>query len=506
MESLPKVYPPSLDFATPERAELATRRTVSVKPTSGVSVNSASSSDIVQFRLPNTGFLAGCYLKATMTSGAITAGSAVSPNSFAVSTATAHCDRHAPDASWIRRMVVKSSDGTEMTNVNNYNHYCSIMNRLENSKEYEGGQGSILQETPASNDNRRIEYSGVVRTALDGNALATGLAGVSLFNGYDEQGRMEQKNSHVRNFVHQFRAGVLDQSKDYNLPLGLMGSGMTLELTCEDVNAVYRAKLNAVEGGNALDRHPATGASIASYSLTGLELVCDLVFYAPEVIASLSSKMCSEGLKIVCENIRQQANAVPQQSNTVILNTHSRSVKSIICGIKNTDDLSNFRREENDYLYVPTAGGSFIDTFQFSVGSELAPANPIKYGAQSYYELQKALMPVVGDRFKISNSITRANYFKHHKTDTRDGVVANGACVGGSGVENGSAIFGINLQSHPELDDVLSGRSASAGSIPISLDLSFSGSTGLAKAQLETFVISDQIVELLGDGSALVSK
>jgi len=56
------------------------------------------------------------------------------------------------------------------------------------------------------------------------------------------------------------------------------------------------------------------------------------------------------------------------------------------------------------------------------------------------------------------------------------------------------------------MPEVLSGRSASAGSIPISCELQFDGSSNLSNAVLETFVISDTIIELLGDGSALVSK
>ena len=56
------------------------------------------------------------------------------------------------------------------------------------------------------------------------------------------------------------------------------------------------------------------------------------------------------------------------------------------------------------------------------------------------------------------------------------------------------------------LPEVVSGKSASAGSISMTMNLEFDGGTGLAAAMVETFIISDSVVELLADGGALVSK
>ena len=77
---------------------------------------------------------------------------------------------------------------------------------------------------------------------------------------------------------------------------------------------------------------------------------------------------------------------------------------------------------------------------------------------------------------------------------------------GGAGATPGSAIMGLNLKSHPEIPSIMSGKSASSGSIPISLTLDFDGGSNLGSAELESFVISDQVVEFLADGSALVHK
>ena len=501
METLSEAYPKQLAFSPPERGPLSTRRTVTVKPSTGTKVTSAGSQDIIQFRLPNTGCLASCYLKGKVQRGGIVTGSDAT-NSFAVDTAL--MDPFAPSSSWIRRMIVKASDGTELTNVNNYHRYCSIKARLQNDEGYSENQGSILENTPADDGaSHSIGYNG---NTLTDAAMNVGAAqALSVSNAAYENKRIRGAAAAVagNEFIHEFQSGVLaaEKNKDYFLPLALMGSGMQVELTCADVGEVFRVSKgsSARFSSASLDQHPATGASLVSYDLVDLELVCDLLFLEPALMSSLASQMCG-GLKIVCDNVRQQQNAVTQQSNTVILNQHARSVRAIIGGVKNSGDANNGRRDEAEYYKTPQAGGSAVSKIQFSIGSEMVPANPITYGAQSYKELEKAFKGIVGDEFKMGNQVRKEDYEKTHNADTA------GVGSGGAGVRVGSALFGINLVQHPEMPSVLSGKSASAGSLSMSLDLEFSGSTNLGAAVLETFIISDQIIEVLADGGALVSK
>lgn len=502
MESLQEAYPRQLAFTPPERGPLSTRRTVSVKPSTGTKVTGASSQDIIQFRLPNTGVLASCYLKGKISHSGVTAGSDAT-NSFAVDKAL--MDPFAPSSGWIRRMIVKSSDGTEMTNLNNYHRYCSIKARLQNDEGYSENQGSILEGTAADDGvAHHIGYNGVALTDALMAAGAAQIVGVK--NGAQNQKRVAGDCPAAgRDFIHEFQSGVLaaDKNKDFFLPLALMGSGMNLELTCADVGEVFRVAKGTGPAGTfanpSLALHPATGADLASYNLTELELVCDLLFLEPALMSSLASEMCG-GLKIVCDNVRQQQNAVPQQSNTVILNQHARSVKAVVCGIKNSGDANNTRRDESEYYKTPQSGGSSVSRIQWSVGAEQCPANPIVYGAQSYKELEKAFKAIVGDEFKMGNQVRREDYDKTHKTDSA------GAGSGGAGVRPGSALFGINLSHVPEMPSVITGRSASAGSISMSIDVEFDGSTNLSAAVLETFIVSDQVIELLADGGCLVSK
>jgi len=501
MENLDAVYPPSLMFDPPERAVLSTKRTVFIKPQTGTTAVGSTSS-IIQFRLPNTGVMSSCYLRGKIKCGTITAGSD-SGNSFSVSKAV--LDPFAPSSSWIKRLVIKSSDGTELSNVNQYHRYTSVMARLKNDEGWSENQGSILEGTPYDDGEAQLNTCKVA--ALDGAAENAGLTRVdfqpnAVYNAKRMAGGMTTGS--IREFVHDFETGILDAKKlgsSFVLPLGLMGSGMTVDIHCAAVAEVFRVATGTVAdklAGSNLDLHPATGGDVAGYDLEDLELVCNLTFYPPELMSGLAAKVCG-GLKISYDSVRQQQNAVAQEDNTVILNTHARSVKAIIAGVRNSGD-ANIRREEGEYYEKPTAGGSSVKSVQWNIGNENAPSNPVSFGPTSYKLLTESMKSIYGDEFKMGNQIGFQDYHKARKADAADVAGA-----GGAGSRVGSALFGINLQSHPEMPSVLSGKSASAGSISLSCNVSFTGSSDAAN-HLETFVITDTVLEILADGGALVSK
>ena len=504
MESLNVALPPALMYDSAEsRAILSTRRTISIKPTTGTSVSSASTSDIVQFKLPNSGVLANCYLRYKIT-GSLTAGSSSSSNTRQCSQLV--CDPFAPSAAMIRRLVVASSDGTEITNVNNYHHYCSIMARYKNSKDWSETYGANTEGTPAFPEGD-AGFVGFNNTAVnEGGSTDHGAAGIGigLHKGWEMNAKRLARDWNGDNtIVHKFQAGILDQKNDTMLPLALLGSGMNLYLHLADKDEVFRAVPDQANDagvlGSALDLHPQTDAGVASYSLADIELVCDLLFYPPEVMASIQEKLCG-GLKVRTDRIRVQTNAVSQESNVVILNEHARSVNAVIFGVRNSAEKSNGRREENEYYKQPAHNSSAVKEFQLQVGSENVPTNPCKFGSQSFVELEKAMKAVFDEDYKFGNQIRVADY---EKVQVQDSASAGS---GGAGATPGSALMGVNLKSHPEIPSIMSGKSASSGSIPISLTLDFDGGSNLGSAEVETFVISDQVCEFLADGSALIHK
>jgi hypothetical protein len=490
MEELQPMIYHALEYRDAEaKGIMSTRRTVEIRPTTGTSVNSASTSDIVQFKLPNTGVLMNCYLKYTIT-GAVTAGTDnPSGNTFDANNLV--CDPYAPSAACIRRFIVTSSDGTELTNVQNYNHWCSLLARYGNTKEWSESYGANQEGCP-----ERVEYSDL-EAVVDGTT--TNIHSDAEMNAK----RLKRNWAGSNTVIHKFQAGILDQKKEICLPLAMLGSGMNVYLHLADKDEVFRATPNqaGVGGaGSALDCHVAADAAVASYSLSNLSLVCDLVFLPPSITASIQEKLCN-GLKIRCDRIRSQTNAVTQESNVVILNEHARSVSSVIGYVKNSSEKSNGRRDENSYYRKPGgSSGSAVKEVQLQVGAENVPTNPCEYGAQSWIELEKAMKSVFDESFKMGNQISRDAYNAEYPADTA------AAGSGGGRATPGSAAFGFNLKNFPEMPEVMSGKSSSSGSIPISLTLNFDGSTSLGNAELETFTVSDSVVEFLADGSALVHK
>lgn len=528
MENLNVALPPALLYDSAEsRAILSTRRTVSIKPSTGTSVGSgssgASSSDIVQFKLPNSGVMSNCYLRYTITSAIDTPGSD-GTNTFATEALVA--DPFAPSAGCIKRLVVSSSDGTEITNCNNYHHYCSIMSRFKNSQEYSENQGSVLEGCPSypasvgtatAGRGQRKKFGSNINDDGSNAVDAHELRVVAVREYEDAEKRLNCAlnggtdaptlgwKGEVEGVVHKFQTGILDQKEGHMLPLALLGSGMNVFLHLNDAKDFLRATPNndsvpAVNTNslNALELHPKAPTGI-TYALKDMELVCDLVFYPPEVMASIQDKLCN-GLKIRTDRVRNQINACTQESNVIILNEHARSCNSVIFGVKSSQDSGNVTRDENEYYRAPESAGSKVKQVQLSIGAEQVPTNPCKFGAQSYQELEKALKAVYDEDFKMGNQVRGGDYFKDRRVDTAS------ATGGGSGARPGSAIMGFNLKSHPEIPSIMSGKSASSGSIPISLTLDFNGSSGLTNAQVESFVISDQVCEFLADGSALIHK
>lgn len=536
MENLNVALPPALMYDSAEsRAMLSTRRTVSIKPTTGTSVGSAgsgaSSSDIIQFKLPNSGVMADCYLRYTIVADVDTP---VATSGSAFRTDGLVADPFAPSAGPIRRLVVQSSDGTELSNCNNYHHYCSLMARFKNSQEYSDNQGSILEgcpSLPASVGTNTVGRGARTNFANNENTDGGGAVGASALRIQavreyeDAEKRLNCKlnktsgqadgstgdgstcgwHGEVEGVVHKFQTGILDQKEGHMLPLALLGSGMNVFLHLNEAKDFLRAvPLNAIvpdtnsNSLNALELFPRSPTGI-TYSLKDIEMVCSLVYYSPEVMSSIQDKLCN-GLKVRTDRVRNQINACTQESNVITLNEHARSVNAVLFGVKNSQDSGSIIRDENEYYKTPTSAGSSVKQAQLAIGAENVPTNPCKFGAQSYCELEKALKAVFDEDFKIGNQVRAGDYHKDRRQD------AEQATGGGAGARVGSAVMGFNLKSHPEIPSIMSGKSASSGSIPISLTLDFDGSTSLSNAQVESFVISDQVVEFLADGSALVHK
>lgn len=475
MENLPVAIPPQLAYEVPERAILSSNKSVSVKPQSGSSVgstsNSASSSDVISIKLPNVGVMptSRCYLKYTITAQS----SGTDDNSVCL-------DNFAPDASIFKRIVLKSSDGTTINDIANYNAINSLLASVNESSDYQQNQGSVMYGMGAEDDYATQLVNNTTATSLNVGWKEASRRGSSRFSG--------TAGSDVsKTLIHHFRVGLLSAHEDHYLPLSFLGSGMTLELHLEDAKNAFRvmkAEANDTPLGQAL----ANADCAVTYGLTNVEFHCDLLSYDPSIMGSISERLC-DGLRFKSGRVRTQSNSVTATENNIVINDHARSVEAIVFGCRLSTDVAKAERDDFNYRYATDADGT-IKQYQFSVGSSNVPQDRVTFGADSYKHLEQAMRPYFGEKFQMGNQINKANYLKTHANNL---------------VNVGRAYGGVNLKSHPALEDVLSGVSASSGSIPINLSLEFDA-TPDANTQVQVFTFSSQVIEFLADGAVIIHK
>ena len=507
MENLMQVAPRELNFDDPSKAPLSSFKVVSIKPTTGTSVgsstNSASSTDSIQFKLPSAGILktGSMYLKYDIAIQT-TAGS-----SGGVACAGAVLgDEHAPDAAPFSRMKVFSSDGTSVSDTPNYSAVCSIYNRLTQDKSEQSSRGSILHghglaDGEALDDSVfKVNSSQYENAAVAGDAaLGVNALGVKRSGGgarnYRILSGMKGQNgaggdNKTTTVCHQIQTGLLDHKVGHYLPTFAMGSGYQLEMQMADVkDAVKLVAANAtgVQGGLDVVHTDAT----AIYYLKNISLVCELVFMDAPALSSINNLLC-QGIKLRVPRVKTQQNSITSQTSTIQIAEHGRSINSAIFGLRNTTQKSTLQNYSNDYQYK-VDNAKFPKNFQCQVGSEVVPSIPVEINANSYLELERCLANGVNG-YRLGNSINAESYFK----------VAKQAGAGANEQVSGDCLFGCSFQSFSDKPSLMSGKSSSAGSIPLSVSLEMSGDP--ANTELFSMVESSSIVEILHDGSCIVSR
>lgn len=494
MDTLESITPLSLDYNDPKKAIMSARRTVSVKPLSGNKLTGASTADRIQIRLPNVGCLESCYLKCklkpTLSSGS---------DKCAV-------DPYAGSASWMREVVLRSSDGSTVSQTNQYNRYCSVMNRFCVPKDVAENQMSVSDRCPHDNDDEDDGFGSNAEAQADTGAEDT--LAVKKHDGANSANKRkvtEMASATEYTFCHEFVDNILDNKQDYKLPLFAMGSGMLLEITPESGSNVFRVVNNGVPTGNVTRYSNAPNGTLSSYDILDIELVCDILFLESPVNQGISEAIC-DGLRFAVPHVRHQVASINATEQTIILSSSGRSVDAIFAGIRNTGDSGSASHDNSSYYEAPDGThGNSLSKYQANVGSEATPSFQVPFGSQSYQELKKAMKSVN----KNANSGGQVSLRQY----TKDADGASSANNRTLAVRKSSAfdampsssLIGIGLRTHPRLaSDVLAGRTASSGSIPLSLDVTFNAQP--SNAEMDVFTYSTQVIEILADGGILVSR
>ena len=500
MDALESVAPQSLMYADPQKSILSNRRTVSIRPMSGNKETTCSNSTRLQFRLPNVGVLKSCYLAYK-----------IKPTkSGSAGDVEFNLDPYAGSSSPFGEVIVKSSDGSEINRTSNYNRWCSIYNRFTKSKQYAENEGSINERNPCwSEDRYNIAMN---EEALSGNAESADTVKIrSIVGALDAHKRMSVslKSGSSYRLVHEFCENILSNDKGYALPLFALGSGLTLEIVCNNKEEVFRVShlTTATVGDTKNSYTDVPTDNISSYDLEDIQLVCDLGHYESSVQQSISEMIC-DGLKFVVPSVRSQIQPVQTAKSTYILNTHGRSVDAVIGGARNSGDVNADDRDAGSYYEVPDGDkANKLAKVQAQVGSETTPSFVLEFGAMSYHELMKAFKAIdrgthAGGQVSLSQYTIDGNGDDNNSADDMTPALRSGTQAN---VMPPSSLFGFGLRSNPELpNSVLAGRTSSSGSIPLSVDVEFDSFP--QNTELEFYTISSSVVELLSDGGVLVSK
>ena len=501
-----QIAPRELNFDDPAKAPLSSFKVVSIKPTTGTSVgsatNGASSTDSIQFKLPSAGILktGSMYVKYD-----------IAINTTAGTTGGAACagailgDEHSPDSACFSRMKVFSSDGTQVTDTPNYSAVCSIKNRLTQDKSEQSSRGSILHghgldegdalDSATLKPNQfRYTHASDAGGAVSANLLAI-RQGAGAARNYRILSSMKGQNGAAGDNVkmtvcHQIQTGLLDHKVGHYLPTFAMGSGYQLELQMADVKDAVKlvaANAAAVQGGLGVVHTDAT----ANYYLSNISLVCELVFMDAPALSSINNLLC-QGIKLRVPRVKTQVNSITSQTSTIQIAEHGRSINSAIFGLRNTTQKSTYQNFSNDYQYK-VDGTNFPKNFQCQVGSEVVPSVPVEVNANSYLELERCLSNGING-YRLGNSINSESYFK----------AAKQAAAGANEQVSGDCLFGTSFESFSDKPSLMSGKSSSAGSIPLSVSLEMNASP--SNCEMFSMVESSSVCELLHDGSCIVSR
>ena len=501
MENLSEIPPSKLRYDDPFKSVMSSQKIVSVKPTSGQNITGGSSSDSITFKLPSAGVLdcASMYIKYSVTPS-VTAGS-----SGGIACVGCVADEFAPDASIFQRMKVFSSDGTQVSDTAHYNTYCSVMNRLKKTREEAESRGSIISgngmaEGESVNDSGAVlagqfNYTNATR-AEDVAITATDLQ-IKKLDGAERNARLLSqfnvgqagaggvRSAQAKTVCHKIQSGLLDNETGHLLPTFAMGSGYQLTLDLASPNVAFRAV-----GSNAEGKLGAVDAvhtdAVISYNVSNIELVCCLNFYDASAFSTINELLC-EGIKLAHPRVKTQENAITSQSGNYQLAEHGRSINYLVAGMRRSENLGKHNKTENDFVWRNNS--AWLDKFQCQCGTQIIPSQSVVYGSQSFLELERAI-DGKGEGKMIGNQVNASNYWK---SDTQGEKVA------------GSALFGVNFKTQPQMKEVLSGLSSSSGSIPLSLQLELNQAPNSASS-LFTIVGASQVTELLHDGSCVISR
>jgi len=343
-------------------------------------------------------------------------------------------------ASFIKRLTIKSSNGTVIEDVTNYNELCAISEILTSSQQFTSGVGQILDGTSS-------KFSTVA-----GGASDYAVAGAKRIALATQGGKRNIK----------LISGLLNSTQLY--PLSYAGC----------IIEIYLCSGNECGG-------------IGSGSGTNVLEVSDVAFILETVQVGAKYENAfqtqygkPEGITFHCPTWLSSINTIAGQNYTCSISENMKHIKTVWFYAR-AQAKNNVVSQRQTEVFE----GKNLEYFQFRHGVRLTPQQKVDCRGTRSEAMAELLKSVnVAGSVREDLPFTLANY----SDDANYG--ANGAST--------MAIFGVNMETDP--DENMSG--VNSNKQPLTLTLNYASAP--ANTNLYTFVNYDQVVHIKKSGVSVV--
>lgn len=396
-----KAIPAQARFDLKPNAVPAKRTRLNIQPYQSPT-GDITSNQLIQFYIPaRRGTMYDpqtLYLKGTI--GSVTSGTAATAvtlnrNAFSV----------------INRIQVYGQDSTLLEDIQNYNDLCHTLQDIQMSQDDKYGLSAM--------------YGGNADTATIDNGFAFGAGGAGAF-----------LNTGTLDFCIPLVSAFGVLAEKY-IPTGWLTSDLRIDMYTELPNVAFR------DGANT---------AVASYRLTKLELVVDVLEFDGEGMSMISEFAPTNGapLYLHATTWKNYSGSIPAGTGgfySTLLPHRSLSVKEVLC----VGHMPVANRQDSFSRVLPY--GSSNLQVGLNIGGQKFPQKPIETVAELFAELQKSQHAF--NQIAMNGSINRTEYTKYVADVTNEATSLTAkAVIGfdteiydkkGSTIINGQNWTGLNV-------------------------------------------------------------
>ena len=371
-----------------------------------------------------------------------------------------------PGAPVFRRLLLKNSRGQVLSDIDNYDVLCRVMNNMKSTSE-------MRTKASVSHDSRAdLWTAGNIDTSTD-------------------------YASNPKTVIHELQDGLLGTEQDFLIPVSALvasaGHAFQLELWLNEAPNVFCGSKVATKN--------------FSYQLSDVAFDMELVEVTPELMNDINGELANgSSIPVPYRSIKSYVNQISSgQSYKAQISEMSHDVESVFTVLRpqlhtsrvSLTDTTAKATSTDPYRFVggrfnigdanaTTDGDTIVKKYNYRYGSKYYPLAPVNLDYDSTLALQNVISGFELDEkvpFLAEKLIVGTKKIPRFETDTFV-LAQNFKTTGDSNLRNG-----INT---------------SNTGAPIELDLSFNASVNNIEAH--TFVVSTQTLYIKMNGQSSVLK